>query len=149
MQKGDLRNARDLFSETVRAAPQMSRARNDLAWVLAELNEDLDRALDLAREARADLSDNPAVADTLGWVYMKRDLPGAALVEFDAAIELSQAAEEPSADYHYHRGLALEELNRPREAAASYDRALALEPDHAAARSASARVSAMSQASQG
>ncbi|MGH0037558.1 MAG: tetratricopeptide repeat protein [Myxococcota bacterium] len=147
---GRLEQARTVLEEVVRAAPKMARARNDLAWVLADLGQDLDRALDLARSARADLPHNAAVADTLGWVYLRRKLDSAALVEFDAAIDLAEANGNVQADYFYHRGLALERLGRPRDAAGAFERALALEPEHAGARDASARVAdAGSPASQG
>lgn len=138
--KGDLPGAREALELAVRASPRFPLARNDLAWVLAQMGEDLDRALDLAREAKADLAGNPAAADTLGFVYLRRNLPSAALTEFDSAIELAEKMDAPRADYHYHRGLALERLDRPREAAAAFEQALAIDPAHAGAKDASARV---------
>jgi tetratricopeptide (TPR) repeat protein len=140
LSQGDPPAAREVLEEAVRGAPHFARAKNDLAWVLAQMGEDLDRALDLAREARADMPDSPEAADTLGWVYLRRKLPSAALAEFDAAIELATSSDAPQADFHYHRGLALESLDRPRDAAEAFERALALDPAHAGAKDAIARV---------
>ena len=55
---------------------------NNLAWAYSE-SGDLDRAVPLARRAWALDRDNPATADTLGWLLFKsgRRAEGLALLE--------------------------------------------------------------------
>jgi len=138
---GDLERSRAALEESVEANPDLTVAANDLAYVLAELGQDLDRALALASSARAARDEDPAVADTLGWVYYGRGLPGPALEQFREAIELAGPEAAP-AEYHYHLGLALRELGRPEEAREAFDAALAAEPEHAGARQALAELAA-------
>jgi len=135
LSKGSLERSRAALGESVEANPDLMVAANDLAYVLADLGEDLDRALALASSARAARDEDPAVADTLGWVYYRRGLPGPALEQFREAIELAGPEAAP-AEYHYHLGLALRELGRPEEAREAFDAALAAEPEHAGARQA-------------
>ena len=59
--------------------PNLAQAKNNLAFLLATADEDLDRALDLAQEAKARLPDSPYAADTLGWVLYRRGIPSAAI----------------------------------------------------------------------
>jgi len=146
MDEGNLDAARDALEDALRRNPNYNVALNDLAYVLAEQGTDLDRALDLARKAREGLPHSAAVADTLGLVYLRRDLARAALVEFDAAVDLAKDPRGPIAEYHFHRGLALEKLERPREALAAFDAALALDPENAQMRDARDRVATVASA---
>jgi hypothetical protein len=58
---------------------------------------------------------NPNMAgfvDTLGWVYYKKSLHGAAVEQLRKAVALNEAQARaantaPSAAYHYHLGMAL------------------------------------------
>jgi predicted Zn-dependent protease len=62
----------------------------------------LDEALRLARLASNKAPDNPAFADTLGFVYLKRDQNDAALQIFDRLVR-----QHPyDATFAYHLGLA-------------------------------------------
>jgi tetratricopeptide (TPR) repeat protein len=76
---GDPDRALQRYEEAVRLGPSFAPAKNNLANLLAERGEDLDRALDLAREAKELLPDSPVVADTLGWVLYQKGLASAAV----------------------------------------------------------------------
>jgi tetratricopeptide (TPR) repeat protein len=71
------------YEKAIELNPKLAAAKNNLAFWLAEKGTDLDRALDLAQEAKAVLArnprTNPASADTLGWVFYKKNLPEAAV----------------------------------------------------------------------
>ena len=71
------------YEKAIELNPELAAAKNNLAFWLAEKGTDLDRALDLAQEAKAVLAKNartnPAAADTLGWVFYKKNLPDAAV----------------------------------------------------------------------
>lgn len=71
------------YEKAIELNPDLAAAKNNLAYWLAERGTDLDRALDLAQEAKAVLAksprQNPMSADTLGWVFYKKNLPEAAV----------------------------------------------------------------------
>jgi tetratricopeptide (TPR) repeat protein len=150
LQSGDLPQSRKALEAALERNPQLQVARNDLAYVLTELGSDLDRALELAREAKAAMPDSPAVADTLGWVYYRRGLNEPAVVEFRAAIAQVEDNDRPvPADFHYHLGLALQGLDRTDEARAELARALAVDPEHEGARRAQAELANTSRGEAG
>ena len=63
----------------MRLDPELAVAKNNLAYLIAETGGNLDRALDLAQEAKELLPDNPNAADTLGWVLYKKQSHDAAI----------------------------------------------------------------------
>lgn len=72
-------SAIERYEAAIRLSPGLGAAKNNLAYLLAEQGRDLDRALDLAQEAKSLLPDNPNAADTLGWVLYKKNIPSAAI----------------------------------------------------------------------
>jgi len=101
--EGKLVEARSYFEQTLELSPDNAVASNNLAFILAETEPDLDQALTHAQRARARAPDNAEFADTLGWVYVRRGLN-------DSAIELlgEIVAKNPSrAGFRYHLALAL------------------------------------------
>ena len=78
------------YEAAVRLDPSQAVARNNLAWLLAESAADdsseLDRALELAQDARELLPEDPSVADTLGWVLYRKNIPIAAIPLFREAL---------------------------------------------------------------
>jgi tetratricopeptide (TPR) repeat protein len=67
--------------------PDFAAAANNLAYLLAEKEKDLNKALELAQRAKEQMPDDPRVSDTLGWVYFKMGLYDAATREFSASLE--------------------------------------------------------------
>jgi tetratricopeptide (TPR) repeat protein len=67
--------------------PDFAAAANNLAYLLAEKEKDLNQALELAQRAKAQMPEDPRVGDTLGWVYFKMGLYDAATREFSASLE--------------------------------------------------------------
>ncbi len=123
--RGEDAKAIELLRSAIGDQPGMASAQNDLAYLLARRGESLPEATELAQEARANRPDSPQIADTLGYVYLKRDLGEAALVQFDAAAELSEPQSTSWATAQYHRGLALRGLGRHAEAIVAIEQALA------------------------
>ena len=116
-----------VFEEVLQAQPDAASAKSSLARLLAERSQELDRALDLAQEAVAAAPQNANAADTLGLVFLRKDLVEPALAQFDAAVSLS--GDQPSALYHYHRGLALAALGRTAEASDAIKVARVADPE--------------------
>jgi hypothetical protein len=126
--------------------PELAGPKNDLAYLLVTEKRDLDRALNLAQEARAALPTVATVADTLGYAYLAKKLPDAALPQFEEAVELS---EQRSAEWglaQLHRAQTLAELGRPEAAAEAAKAALAAEA-FAEQRQAQALLDSLAKAS--
>ena len=78
--------------------PNFAPAANNLAFLLAEQNKNLDEALGLARVAKEKMPDDPNVMDTLGWVYYKKGIYDMAIIEFGDALE--KMPENPAILFH-------------------------------------------------
>jgi tetratricopeptide (TPR) repeat protein len=120
------------YEKAFAADPRSATAANNLAWVLAENDTDLDRAMSLAQAAKAQLPGNPEILDTLGWVYVKRAMFPLAVTSFEQAVE--QAPDNPT--YAYHLGLAHSKLGNDAKARKSLERALKIDPKFANAEDA-------------
>ena len=88
-------------------------AANNLAWLYAEYNKgNMDEAVRLAQTAVQTSPGVPSFSDTLGWVYYKKGLYGAAAEQLKKAISMEEQAarrsnDSPSPTYYYHLGVAL------------------------------------------
>ena len=69
---GLLEEALAVREDALRLAPDSPAIWNDLAWTLARLGRDLDRALELARRAVAAGGEDPRLLDTLATVLLAR-----------------------------------------------------------------------------
>jgi tetratricopeptide (TPR) repeat protein len=127
--QGEREKARAVLEAALAERSDLPGAKNDLAFLLAREDEDLDRALRLAQEAVQALRERPEAADTLGFVYLKKGLLEPALQQFRYAIELAEREQSLRAVYPYHLGLALARLGQEEEAAAAFQRALAIDAD--------------------
>lgn len=135
--------ARYSYEQALSGGVDLPMLKNDLAFLLAKAHSDLDRALLLARQAVQAIPDEPGVVDTLGFVLLRKGEADKAADEFRRAIEIAERKRQPSAELHYHLGLALAKLDRLTEAEQSF--AAALErgeefPDAPAARKELARL---------
>ncbi len=92
--QGRIPDAVARYEEAVRLDPGLAVAKNNLAYLIAESGGNLDRALDLAKEAKELLPDNPNAADTLGWVLYKKKSPDAAIGYLREAVQ-SMDPEDP------------------------------------------------------
>ena len=121
--------ARKRYEAIVDRDPKAAAAANNLAWLYAEQNGDLDRAMRLATSARTIAPDEPQIADTIGWINYKRQLPSLAVPEFEAAVRLAPN----NALFHYHLGLARIAMNDTSKGVESLKRALSIQPNFAGA----------------
>lgn len=76
---GELARAVKHYEEAIRHQEDHAEAKNNLAYLYAESGKNLDRALDLAQDAKQLMPDDPNAADTLGWVLYRRGVPSAAI----------------------------------------------------------------------
>ena len=95
---GEPQKAFDTYDALRQNDPESTIAWNNLAYFYATEFKDLDKALEYAERARSLSPEDPAVADTLGWIlFLRKDLERAAALVREASAKLPDAAE---VDYH-------------------------------------------------
>jgi tetratricopeptide (TPR) repeat protein len=120
VQQGKREAARKRYEEVLAINPEAAVAANNVAWMLADAGEDLDRALQLALTAAASLPDTPEIMDSLGWVYYKRHEARLAIAQFERCVQKAPRIPE----YHHHLGLAYVQAGDLVRGRASLQRAL-------------------------
>jgi len=141
LRQGETERARAMLEKVLRDDPNAAGAKNDLAFLLAESDLNLDRALRLAEEAQQSMSTDPNAAHTVGYVYLRKGLNEAALQQFQHALDLNgEQSSRLAPMLHYHLGLTFDALNRIEEAVDAFERALALDSDFPEAEDARRRL---------
>jgi len=79
------------YEAALRRGESTGVAANNLAWIYAQNGQNLDRALELARDAHDHDPKNPAVMDTLGFVYLSRREYSQAVNVLKQAIQLADS----------------------------------------------------------
>jgi len=95
--------ARQLYEQLLKMQPNNVVVLNNLAYMMAESGTELDQALTLAQRAKQAMPEEINVADTLGWIYIKKNLSDNAI---DIYRDLVRRQPERST-FHYHLGMAL------------------------------------------
>ena len=67
--------AAPLYLQVLKAEPDNVVALNNYSFFLADQGSDLDMALSYAQKAKSKAPADPMIADTLGFVYLKKNLP--------------------------------------------------------------------------
>ena len=94
--------AQKVYEAIIRMNPNNGVALNNLAFLMVESGLDTDVALSYAQRAKQLLPDMPEVADTLGWIYLKK-------AQYDYAVSAFQdlVAKAPGhSTFHFHLGMA-------------------------------------------
>ena len=112
------------YRELLKLEPDNPVASNNLAFLLAERGTDLEEAAGLSQRAVNKLPGNADVADTLAWVYLKRNLPDSAIQILNNLIQKNPNR----ALYRYHLGMALLQKGDKARARASFEAALQDKP---------------------
>jgi tetratricopeptide (TPR) repeat protein len=116
--------AKAAYEQVMALDPRAAVAANNLAWLIAQEGGSLDRALQLAQTAKAELSQRHEVNDTLGWIYYKRGLFRLAVPPLLESVE----AAPRNASYRYHLGMAYARTGDYAQAREALQQALALNP---------------------
>jgi len=134
--QGDLEQAKARYADVLKLEPRAAMAANNLASIYADSGENLDLAQKLAETAAEQLPAAPEIQDTLGWVYLRRQLNGQAITRFQQSI----AGDSANPVYHYHLGLAYSRNGDRDRARTEFQKALALFPGYAEAKQALAAL---------
>ena len=116
--------ARDYLEKALAIRPNNPTANNNLAYILAETNTELDQALTCAQRATAAAPDNAAFADTLALVYIKRDLYDRAITVLSGIV----ASHPDQVPFRYHYALALFRSGKREQAKTELETALKHRP---------------------
>lgn len=93
--------AKQRYEQILKLNPHFAPAANNLAWILVDHGGNLDVALGYAQSAREYKPDDPRIADTLGWIYFKKNTSLLAVSLLKEAAE--KLPNEPMV--HYHLGI--------------------------------------------
>ncbi len=113
------------YRELLRLDPADPAALNALGFMLADRREKLDDAVALVKRALAIDPDNPSYLDSLGWAYVQKGQAGLGR----ASLERAASARPASSVVLDHLAEAFFQLRQYRDAAATWDRALAGDRD--------------------
>ena len=87
------------YEAILKLDPRFAPAANNLAWILVEQGGNLDVALSHAQTAREQQPNDSHIADTLGWVYYKKNANLLAMSLLKEAVE--KLPNEPVVHFHY------------------------------------------------
>jgi Flp pilus assembly protein TadD len=124
--------AKEQYQKALKINAKFAPAANNLAYLYAERGENIDEGLNLAQSAKEQFPDDPHIADTLGWVYYKKNV-------FTRAITYLKEANEKipnHATMRYHLGMAYYKNGDKELAKKELKRALELDPKFSGAEEA-------------
>jgi tetratricopeptide (TPR) repeat protein len=97
--KKEYDKAQARYEAILKIDPRFAPAANNLAWIMTEQSGNLDVALSLAQTAREIRPTDPYVADTLGWVYYKKNAYLLSLSLLKEAVD--KLPTDPVIHFHY------------------------------------------------
>jgi cellulose synthase operon protein C len=112
LQRKQYDQARQEYERIITAAPNLSTALNNLAW-LYQQQGDVAKAREMAERAAAIAPQNAAIADTLGWIMMAQGDNGDAIKYLKLA-----GASSSDPDIRYHLAVALQRNGQSADAKA-------------------------------
>lgn len=116
-----LNEAIALYSKLLSESPDDIAVLNNLSYMLASNDTQLDEALSYAQKAYALAPGNGTILDTYAFALLQNKEPQKALELLLQAVQLFELSEiSAPADVYLHLGRANEMLNKPEEALAAY-----------------------------
>jgi tetratricopeptide (TPR) repeat protein len=118
---GRKKEARDIYEQAIKQNPQDGMALNNLAFMMAEGgSSDLDQALTYAQRAKQVYPNLSEVSDTLGWIYLKKNMSDNAMDVFQTLVN----QKPDNSTYRFHLGMAYAQKGDKPKALHELDRAL-------------------------
>ena len=122
---GSSERSRPHYEKVLSVEPDNPLALNNLAYIMAEQGTNLDQALTMVQKAKQKLPTNPEISDTLGWIYIKKNLS-------DNAITILRELTSKYPDravYQYHLAMAYFQKGDKPQAKKILQGALSKKPD--------------------
>ena len=102
-QLGRKKEAVEVYNKVLGIDPENTLALNNLAFLIAESGSNLDQAMTFAEKAKKKYPNNPAISDTLGFVYYQKNLNAEAVGIFRQVVQ-----DDPQRSlYRFHLAMAL------------------------------------------
>jgi tetratricopeptide (TPR) repeat protein len=118
--QGKPNDAKVRYNKALQIDPRAAVAANNLAWIDATSDGNLDVALQLAQTAKARLPNRHEVDDTLGLIYYKKGLSSMAIEAMNSSLQ--KQPDNPS--YNYRIALAYHQSGNKEEARKHLQKAL-------------------------
>lgn len=97
-QQSEWKQARNIYTRILEINPEFVLALNNLAYLYSTAFDDLEQAEELAQKARQAYPNDPAIADTLGWIkYLQGDYEMARFLLKESSEQLPN---QPEILYH-------------------------------------------------
>jgi tetratricopeptide (TPR) repeat protein len=109
---GRREDAKRVYEEAIKLDPTNVVMLNNYAYLLADTGGNLDQALGYAQRAMQSKPDIDEISDTLGWIYMKKQLTDNAIEMFQKVV--NKQPKNPM--YRYHLAMALDQKGDRTEA---------------------------------
>ncbi len=123
--KNYLTAALEAFESVLSKTPNNTNILNNVAYILAENDQDIDKALEYAKRACETKGDNPEYLDTYAFVLYKKGEYAQAAQLGQAAIQQYEAQRMPiPLEVYEHLGQSYEQLGKVSQAIAAYEQAL-------------------------
>jgi tetratricopeptide (TPR) repeat protein len=122
---GDVAKAEEPLEQILDEFPEDIGAMNDLGYLWADGNKNLELALGMIRKAVESDPKNRAYRDSLGWVYYRLRRFAEAVAELEKAATSEKGEDGPDGVILDHLGDAYQAAGRKEEAAKSWTRAVA------------------------
>jgi tetratricopeptide (TPR) repeat protein len=124
-ESGETKQAKAQYEKALALEPDNPIASNNLANMLAERGGDADRALTLVQRALHNKPDQPMFLDTLGTVYLKKNMADAALRTFE---NLTKAYPD-NPTFRFHLAMTLLSMGERSKARTELQIAVTMKPD--------------------
>lgn len=119
--------AKPIYEQILKIQPDAPVALNNLAYIKAQEGVDLDQALTMAQRAVQRAPGSLDLNDTLGWVYIKKNLSENAVHIFSDLVQ----KDPKNPTFHYHYAMALAQKGDKPSAKREYETALQDKPSKA------------------
>ncbi len=120
-----LQDALIAYESLLKKTPNNTSVLNNVAFILADNNQDLDKALEYVKRAHEVVPDDPEYLDTYALVLHKMGRNSEAVQFSQAAIQQYEAQQiSTPAEVYENLGLILEQLGEAPQARAAYEQAL-------------------------
>jgi tetratricopeptide (TPR) repeat protein len=116
--------AKPIYEQILKLDPDHAIALNNLAYIKAQEGVDLDQALTMAQRAVQRAPQALDLSDTLGWIYIKKNLSENATNIFKELV----TKDPNNSTFHFHYGMALAEKGDRVTARSEFEKALQHKP---------------------
>jgi len=120
-------DAKARYRHLLEMEPNNANALNDLAYIMADSGDSLDQALAYAQRGLQNAGEpdlRTSLADTLGWIYLKKNMNDNALQAFQSLVRSNPG----NATFRYHLGAAFYQKGEKQKAHVELESALAAKP---------------------